>query len=352
MSSYEKSKNILFKLDPENAHNLAEMGLIVAQKLPFVLKVMAENFVFMDRSLTTTLWGKEFLNPFGLAAGFDKNGTMIRSMAALGFGFVESGTVTPKPQAGNDKPRIWRHIEKRSLQNAMGFNNKGVEKLVENVSKLQPFVLPIGINVGKNKTTPAENAISDYKICVEKSHEVADYLVFNLSSPNTPGLRDLQSEAFIADLFNMAKEITDKPLLLKIAPDLEVRNAIELCKKAVECGASGIIATNTTNDYCLIEGSEANGGGLSGEILRTKSRNFFIEIAKELYGKTVLVSAGGVMDGDEAYERITHGASLVQGYTGFIYAGPEYASGVNKRILDLMKKDGFEHISQAIGSRI
>lgn len=347
---YENLKKLLFKCDPEKVHNFAEMALNCAQKTPFALEFLAKNYAFVDRSLSQKIWDLEFFSPLGLAAGFDKNGTMIRALTALGFGFVEAGTVTPVAQSGNPKPRIWRHIDKSSLQNAMGFNNNGVEALVKRVEKLKPFVAPIGINVGKNKLTSTENALNDYKICVEKSHNVADYLVFNLSSPNTPALRDLQSESFVKELFVMAKKITKKPALLKIAPDLDPANAVEISRSAISNGADGIIATNTTNDYTLISGSETNGGGLSGEVLRLKSRELFGTLAKEFFGKTVLISAGGIMDSDEAYRRIKLGASLVQGYTGFIYAGPEYAKGVLAGVVKLMKQDGFSHISEAIGA--
>lgn len=350
MAGYEALREWLFKLQPETAHNMAETAMRLAEKTPYALKFMAENYALVSDRLTQNVWGLEFLNPLGLAAGFDKNGTMIRPMTALGFGFIETGTVTPKPQPGNPKPRLWRHVGHKSLQNAMGFNNDGVDALVDRLEKLTPYVLPIGVNVGKNKATPADKALEDYRICVEKSESVADYLVFNLSSPNTPGLRDLQSESFVRNLFAMAKTLTQKPVLLKIAPDLEAGNALSLCQSAIEAGAAGIIATNTTNQYDLIAGSEANGGGLSGEILREKSRLLFDALSSELFGQTVLISCGGIMDADEAWKRIKMGATLVQGYTGFIYGGPAYASTLLRGVIARMKDEGFSHITDAIGA--
>ncbi len=348
MFTYQVLKEYLFRLDPETAHNLAE-GVIRLSRLctPCQNYFIDKNFVLDDR-LTQVIFGKKFLNPVGLAAGFDKNATMIRQIAMFGFGYTEVGTITPKPQDGNAKPRLFRHIKEESLQNAFGFNNEGMIAAKKRVERTYPFVLPVGINIGKNKLTADKMAINDYKNLIETLHEFADYIVINISSPNTKGLRSLQNEEFINELFTMSKELTEKPILLKIAPDLDKKEALSLCVKAVEAGAKGIIATNTTTDYSLVQDAK-NFGGISGKVLCEKSFEMFDYIAAELYGQTTLISVGGIDSAEEAYRRIKAGASLVQVYTGFIYKGPSLAKQINEGIMELMNFDGFTHISEAIG---
>ncbi|MDR1450828.1 MAG: dihydroorotate dehydrogenase (quinone) [Helicobacteraceae bacterium] len=352
MFDYSALRNLLFKLPPETAHSLAELCLRGAAQTPFLLAAIAKRLASRDPSLKQTLCGLTFNNPIGIAAGFDKNATMIKPLAALGFGFVEVGTLTPKPQLGAAKPRLWRHIEQKSLQNAMGFNNDGLEAAIRRVEKIAPFVIPIGVNLGKNKTTLNKEAIDDYRVGVARAEATADYLVFNLSSPNTPDLRDLQNESFVRELFVMARSITQKPIFLKIAPDLPVGDAIKVSAGAIESGASGIIAANTTNDYSRIEGSDKNGGGLSGAVLTDKSREFFKPIAKELFGKTTLIASGGIMSVGEAWARIKAGASLAQIYTGLIYEGAGFVKTINDGVSAAMKSEGFNSIGEAIGSDI
>ena len=351
MFSYSHLRKLLFYLPPEGAHTLAEYALRFGAHCPFLFESIAKRLVIADARLSQTVAGVQFRTPIGMAAGFDKNGTMIRALTALAFGFLEVGTVTPKPQNGNAKPRLWRHIDDQSLQNSFGFNNDGVEALVSRLKTLYPYALPIGVNAGKNKTTPLENALDDYKICIEKSHEYADYIALNLSSPNTPNLRDLQNGQFVSELFAMARGVTAKPIFLKIAPDLPPSDAITLAQTAITAGASGIIAANTTNDYSLITGSSAFGGGLSGAVLTHKSRALFTELSRELFGTTVLISSGGVMNADEAWERITLGANLVQVFTGFVYGGACFAHDLSLGILERLTREGFANIGEAIGSR-
>jgi dihydroorotate dehydrogenase len=346
---YNTVKKVLFKFEPETAHNIAECGLRIVGKCK-ILKNMMEKKNFKNNSkLSQELFGVTFTNPVGLAAGFDKNATMVKAMPSLGFGFTEIGTMTPKPQDGNAKPRMFRYPEEKSVQNAMGFNNEGAHKVLKNLKEVYPAAIPVGVNIGKNKTTPEEFALSDYKMLIKKFEATSDYLVINISSPNTPNLRDLQNEKFITELFTMAKEFTNKPILLKIAPDMEAQQAIELCKSAVNAGAAGIIATNTTIDYSLVPNCQ-DFGGLSGACLTEKSYSIFKEIAKELYGKTILISAGGISTGEQAYARIKAGASLVQSYSGLIFEGPSMVRKINEEILELMAKDGYENITEAIGS--
>ncbi len=347
--SYDNLKKIMFKLEPETAHTVAGVGLKVMGNCPFLFNYMTQKNFIDDDILKQELFGTTFSNPIGLGAGFDKNAEYVKAMPALGFGYTEVGTVTPRPQAGNEKPRLFRLIEEESIQNAMGFNNKGSYYMLKRLQKLKFFCYPIGINIGKNKTTPENEALKDYETLFRAFKNYGNYMVINISSPNTPGLRDLQNESFIKEVFKIGKSITKKPILLKIAPDMSVNQAIELCNVAVEAGADGIIATNTTIDYSLTPNAK-DFGGISGALLKEKSFEIFDAIAKELYGKTTLISVGGISDAQEAYRRIKAGASLIQIYTALIYKGPSLVKEINQELIKLIKADGFTHISEAIGA--
>jgi dihydroorotate dehydrogenase len=244
---------------------------------------------------------------------------------------------------------MFRHIEEESIQNAMGFNNQGAYKVVKRVQKRYPFSTPIGINIGKNKVTSDKEAINDYIYLIKSFNGLGDYFVINISSPNTPGLRDLQNEEFITELFSKAKALTDKPILLKIAPDMTLKDAVALATLAVKKGADGIIATNTTIDYSLVKHPK-DIGGISGAVLKQKSFEIFEAIAKKLYGKTTLISVGGIDSAQEAYKRIKAGASLVQIYSGLIFHGPDMIMNINKALIELIKADGYTNITEAIGA--
>ncbi len=347
--SYQNLKKILFKLDPETAHTLAGFGLRSIAHCPTLLRSVKDHYFVTHPMLQQEIFGRTFQNPVGLGAGFDKNGQYITAMPTMGMGFTEIGTVTPKPQDGNAKPRLFRLIEDQSIQNAMGFNNKGRDYMLERLKKLYFFDYPMGINIGKNKLTSEDDALSDYETLFRAFKEYGDYIVINISSPNTPGLRDLQNEAFITAIFTMAKEITSQPVLLKIAPDMEPEDAITLCKTAVDAGAAGIIATNTTIDYSLTEHAK-DFGGISGALLTEKSYQLFKAIGKELYGKTLLISVGGIDSAEEAYRRIKAGATLVQVYSMLVYRGPVLIKEINEGLIQLLQKDGYKHISEAIGA--
>jgi dihydroorotate dehydrogenase len=349
MLNYESIKPLLFKFEPETAHHIAECVLRLPNICQIPFNPFLESHFVNDASLKQEIFGRTFLNPVGLGAGFDKNATMIRGMQILGFGFTEIGTVTPKPQSGNPKPRMFRHIEEQSIQNAMGFNNDGAYKVVKRLKERYPFTTPIGVNIGKNKVTPEKEAINDYIHLIKAFNGLGDYFVINISSPNTPGLRDLQNEEFIKNLFSQAKKLTAMPILLKIAPDMEIEDAVNLTKMAVDAGADGIIATNTTIDYSLVKHPKSI-GGLSGAVLKEKSFKIFDAIAAELYGKTVLISVGGIDSAQEAYKRIKAGASLVQILSGLIFHGPDMIMNINNELIGLLKEDGFENISQAVGA--
>jgi dihydroorotate dehydrogenase len=310
-----------------------------------------EKYFVEHPMLEQRIFGRTVKNPVGLAAGFDKNGQYIMATPTLGFGFTEIGTVTPRPQPGNAKPRLFRLIDDLSIQNAMGFNNRGSHYMIKQLKKRYFFDYPIGINIGKNKTTPEKEALEDYEILFKAFKNYGDYIVINISSPNTPGLRDLQNEAFINAIFAMAKEITDKPVLLKIAPDMSPEDAVALCQSAVDAGAAGIIATNTTIDYSVTDSPyKKDFGGISGLALKEKSYQLFKALGEALYGKTLLISVGGIDSAEEAYRRIKAGASLVQVYSMLIYKGPALIKEINEGLITLLKKDGYTHISEAIGA--
>ncbi len=347
--SYQTIKSILFRLDPETAHSIGGLALKASAYAPTILKLAKNHYFVQEPILKQELFGRKFLNPVGLAAGFDKNGEYITAMPTLGFGYTEIGTITPKPQDGNPRPRLFRLKEERSIQNAMGFNNRGASFMKKRLDKLYFFDYPIGINIGKNKLTSEEDALKDYETLLHTFKDYGDYIVINISSPNTPGLRDLQNEKFITDLFTMAKEITDQPILLKIAPDMSEKDAIDLCTTAVNAGASGIIATNTTIDYSVTPNAK-DFGGISGALVREKSFKLFQAIGKELYGKTTLISVGGIESAEDAYRRIKAGATLVQVYSMLIYNGPKMIKDINQGLIALLKADGYSNISEAIGA--
>lgn len=348
---YASLKPLLFRFDPERIHNIVEKLLIIAQACPMVLESMANRFCFVDEALNQEICGLRFYNPVGLAAGFDKNATMIRALSSFGFGFSEVGTITPRPQDGNPKPRLFRYAKDRSIQNAMGFNNDGSKRIAKRVARIYPYAIPIGINIGKNKNTEGENIILDYKRLVSEFKDYGDFFVINVSSPNTPNLRDLQNEEFVKVLFCELKKQTNKPMFLKISPDMNIDYMLSVCQSAIDSGASGIIATNTTTEYSLLNGAK-NFGGLSGEVLRRKSRDIFQILSEHFFNKTILISVGGISDGDEAYDRIKLGASLIEVYTGFIFEGYNICKMINERILQRLQEDGFKSINDAIGKSL
>jgi dihydroorotate dehydrogenase len=333
-------------LDAERAHEFGLAALRLFQAVPGFARWLTPK---PEPALAQSLFGRTFPSPVGIAAGFDKDARVVRALAALGFGFVEVGTVTPKPQSGNPRPRLFRHPAEESLQNALGFNNAGMEEAAARLEELYPFAVPLGVNVGKNKATPQEEALGDYELLLARLHPVCDDLVVNLSSPNTPGLRELQNEAFVKALLKSALAITAKPVLVKLSPDLETADAVRLAETAVDAGAAGIVATNTSVDSSLVPGSR-HFGGLSGRAIRGKSFEIFAAIARALYGKAVLISVGGIDSGAEAYRRIKAGASLVQLYTAFVYQGPGLPKRINRELLELMEGDGVKSIGEVVGA--
>lgn len=324
---YSAIRKIFFQFDAETIHELTIKGLKNTGSTPLN--------VFYKQRVTqkpVTVMGITFPNPLGLAAGLDKNGECINAFAAMGFGFVEVGTVTPRPQPGNDKPRIFRLPEANAVINRMGFNNKGVDYLVDQVRKAK-FKGVLGINIGKNKDTPDENAKDDYIICMRKIYNFATYITVNISSPNTPGLRSLQYGDALNDLLSALKTEQNElakqygkyvPIAVKIAPDLTQEEVESIAQCLIENNIDGVIATNTTLSREGVEhlahGSEQ--GGLSGQPVKDKSTTVIKLLAKSLAGKLPIIGVGGIASSADANEKIAAGASLVQIYTGFIYQGP------------------------------
>ena len=346
--NYDTLKKIFFLFDPETAHKIAEFGLRALYATPGGLEALAKFGVYKDEILTQKIWDLSFDNPVGIAGGFDKNATMIAPLAALGFGHIDFGTFTPRPQSGNEKPRLFRLVSEQSIQNAMGFNNEGADVIERRVRKIYPFKIPIAANIGKNKATSNEDALSDYEALGRKFNGLCDFFIINVSSPNTPNLRALQENSFISELIGAMKKITNRPLVLKLAPDMSADQAIALCECAVQSGASGIIINNTSVDYSLSPNAR-DFGGLSGRVITEKSRELFAQVARELFGRTILISCGGIDSAQEAYERIKSGASLVQIFTAFIFKGPFVAKSINEGLAELLRADGFNNISEAVG---
>ena len=346
--NYDTLKKIFFRFDPETAHKIAEFGLRALYATPGGLEALAKFGVYKDEILTQKIWNLSFDNPVGIAGGFDKNATMIAPLAALGFGHIDFGTFTPRPQSGNEKPRLFRLVSEQSIQNAMGFNNEGADVIEHRVRKIYPFKIPIAANIGKNKATSNEDALSDYEVLARKFDGLCDFFIINVSSPNTPNLRALQENSFISELIGAMKKITNRPLVLKLAPDMSADQAIALCECAVQSGASGIIINNTSVDYSLSPNAR-DFGGLSGKLITEKSRKLFAQVARELFGRTILISCGGIDSAQEAYERIKSGASLVQIFTAFIFKGPFVAKLINEGLAELLRADGFNSVGEAVG---
>ena len=314
----------LFSLSAETAHHLAIRNLRVASNWPAVLRQFER---FRPAPKPTTVFGLTFPNPVGLAAGFDKNGVAIPAWAALGFGFVEVGTVTAKPQPGNPKPRIFRYPAQHALINRLGFNNDGADTVGARLRVLRESrewpAIPVGINLGKSKITPLEQAVDDYLYSFRLLAPLADYVVLNVSSPNTPGLRSLQEHDALKQLLRAIREENTlaKPVLLKIAPDLSLADLEQIIASCERNGIAGIIATNTTLDHSSIPKSEDRTGGLSGLPLREKSTEFVRAI--RVRSQLPIIASGGISDATSAREKVAAGAQLLQVYTGYVYRGPK-----------------------------
>lgn len=331
---------LLKLLDAETAHHFGMAALHLFQTPP--IRHILSGITRPDPTLSTRVMGIDFPTPFGVAAGFDKNGEVVQALGALGFGHVEVGTVTPKPQPGNPTPRLFRLPKDHALINRMGFNNAGVEPLARRLETLrarttQPVV---GVNIGKNKVTPLENAVDDYRVAAARLAHLADYLVINVSSPNTPGLRALQDPSELQGIIDAVKaESGLTPVLVKISPDSPNEEIRDICQLVTHSGLAGVVATNTTvSREGLVSDSsdvaQAGAGGLSGSPLATRSRDVLAVVREALGDDLAVISVGGVSTGADVARRLSDGANLVQAYTSFVYRGPMLAHHVNRELLE------------------
>ena len=356
MNGWPIARAVLFRFDPERIHGLAQ-GALRALGQPAVARVVKPA---SHPELATRVLGLDFANPLGLAAGFDKGEVNVAGLFALGFSHVEIGTITPRPQAGNPQPRLFRLPEFNAIVNRMGFNNDGAEVCAQRLAALPASARGgvLGINVGRNKTTPNEDAESDYLACIDRLHGYADYLVVNISSPNTPGLRQLQERAALERLLGACVDrvrslSTPRPLLVKLAPDLTPEALDEAVDVAIAAGVSGIVATNTTISRppaLARHPHAAEVGGLSGAPLTALSTEVVRRVAARSAGRVPVIGVGGVLGAEDAYAKIRAGASLVQAYTGFIYGGPLFARRVLDGLARLLREDGFSRLEDAVGA--
>jgi dihydroorotate dehydrogenase len=355
-------KPFLFRMDAENAHHLMIGSVKTAGRIPGMTAAFEGAWGVSEYpELAMDLWGMHFANPVGLAAGLDKNGESVKGFSRMGFGFMEVGTVTPKPQSGNERPRAFRLPEDEALINRMGFNNCGVEQMAQNLQAAKPYRIPVAVNIGKNKATPNFDAIDDYRAGIRGLYPLADCFVVNISSPNTPDLRKLQHGdeltnllAAVVDEMNVQKERHGgerKAILVKIAPDLTVDELESTAGSLLDSGVSGIVATNTTlARNGLTSANRTETGGLSGKPLKDMSTDIIRRVYRITEGKLPIIGCGGIFTAQDAYEKILAGASLVEIYTSLIYLGPAVNKAINHGLLELLRRDGYSHLSQAIGA--
>lgn len=333
---------LFFMIDPERIHHFTFSMVKWINRIPLVSGILRSIYRVEDPKLQREVLGIKFSNPVGLAAGFDKDGKLYRELGNYGFGFVEVGTVTPKPQAGNPKPRLFRLSQDSGLINRMGFNNEGVDALVSRLQKRKRTDVVIGGNIGKNKVTPNEKAIDDYMYCFKALFDWVDYFVVNVSSPNTPNLRALQEKGPLLEILNSLmdenkKRSSPKPILLKIAPDLTDGQLDDIVEIVKESGIAGVVATNTTisREGLKTSGDTVEGigaGGLSGKPVRERSTDVIRYIVERSGGSFPVIAVGGIFTAEDAKEKLDAGASLVQVYTGFIYEGPGMVKRINKTL--------------------
>lgn len=354
---YRLLLKLMFLIPPERIHRLMARLISVVGRIGPLRTLTARVLVTNDPVLRSRVFGIDFPAPLGLAAGFDKNAEAVDAWGALGFGYAEVGTVTGAAQPGNPAPRLFRLPDDRALINRMGFNNHGAGAAANLLRqrKVTTAMVPIGANIGKTKTVAAENAIDDYLISARLLGPLADFLVVNVSSPNTPGLRDLQAVESLRPLLDAVQEEVDIPVLVKIAPDLVDDDIDQIADMAVELGLAGIVCTNTTisrdglaTDDALV--AEYGAGGLSGAPLADRSLEVLRRLHTRVGDSLVLISVGGIETVDQAWERICAGASLIQGYTGFIYGGPLWAKQIHQGIAERVRAAGYGSVADAVGS--
>ena len=348
MSLYDLTKPVLFSLPPETAHRTVHTALRAAQQTP-VTELFRRRYTVDSPRLESTVFGCEFPNPVGVAAGFDKNAEIPRMLEALGFGHVEIGGVTAERQPGNPRPRMFRLPEDGALINRMGFNNEGADRIGRRLDREPQPTVPVGINIGKSKSTPLEAAADDYLYRYERVADAGDYFAVNVSSPNTPGLRSLQNREALEDILGTLKDAGAQPLLVKLSPDLP-EPAIEDALSVVDdLELDGVIATNTTTSRpdSLQNTNKVETGGLSGKPIEGEATDLIQFIAERT--DAPIVGVGGISDAEGAYTKIRAGASIVQLYTGLVFEGPALARDINAGLLELLDRDGFDSIEEAVG---
>jgi dihydroorotate dehydrogenase len=344
----------LFGLSAETAHELGITALRVGLATREARKAAERRFGFASPQ-PLKRFGLSFRNPVGMAAGFDKNGTVVDQLSALGFGFVEVGTVTLRPQKGNEKPRMFRLPDDKALINRLGFNNDGAAAAVERLKRIDRTCV-VGVNIGKNRDVPIEQATENYLGTFNLVHGVADYIAVNVSSPNTPNLRELQNSENLSELLatlqNRNAELGAKPLLVKIAPDLDEAGIEQIVDACLSFKIDGIIATNITISREGLRTANVGAigaGGVSGKPVAAASNKVIASVYRHSKGELPIIGVGGVFTGDDAFDKIAAGASLVQAYTGFIYSGPSFARTVNEGLQMRIEKEGFHSLDEAIG---
>ena len=329
---------LLFWFDPEEVHYFTFSAIRFISKIPGFSSVFRAIYVIEDKRLETEVFGLKFKNPVGLAAGFDKDAVLYNELSNFGFGFIEIGTLTPKAQDGNPKKRLFRLKQDAAIINRMGFNNKGIEAAIEKLKQNKGVL--IGGNIGKNKLTPNENAVDDYVICFEALYDYVDYFVVNVSSPNTPNLRELQEKAPLTKLLQTLQDLNlarpeQKPILLKIAPDLTDEQLLDIIDIVNTTKIAGVIATNTTiSREGLQSENKEQAGGLSGKPLTSRSTEVIRFLSQKSNKSFPIIGVGGIHSAQEAIDKLEAGASLIQLYTGFIYEGPALVKAINKKILE------------------
>lgn len=349
---YAALRRALFTVPPERIHTLVFAALRAATATEPARRQLRRALAPHDPILASTVFGVSFPGPLGLAAGFDKDGLGLHTWGPLGFGYAEVGTVTAQAQPGNPQPRLFRLPADRGLLNRMGFNNHGAGQLALRLARHHPDV-PIGVNIGKSKATPPERAVDDYRSSARLLGPLAAYLVVNVSSPNTPGLRDLQAVEALRPILTAVLAETSTPVLVKIAPDLSDEDVDAVADLAVELGLAGIVATNTTISRAGLRtpGVDALGpGGISGPPVADRALAVLRRLRARVGDRLVLISVGGIETAEDAWQRITAGAALLQGYTGFVYGGGQWAKGIHDGIAARLHAGGFASLAEAVGS--